>query len=104
MALAVAVISKVDVGDRQEIVMDVTFDSSYPTGGEADTPIVNEFRIGLLEDVKGSGLGRIVSYDAANGLVLVHEDQAVASAAALDEVPDTTDLSALVVRCTCKGR
>ncbi len=102
MALAIANVSKEDVGQRQKIVADITFDGSYPTGGEAIAGSDLGFRIGNIENVEGSAAGRVVSFDGTNNLLLVHES--AGAAGALREVPNTTDLSGLTVRCEAWGR
>lgn len=38
MALTVAVVKRNVVGAQREVIADVTFDNSYPTGGEAFSP------------------------------------------------------------------
>ena len=38
MALSFNLIQKYVVGDRREVIVDITLDASYPTGGEAITP------------------------------------------------------------------
>lgn len=81
----------------------VTFDALYPTGGEAFDPtddLSRDFNtvLGVIcqpqEDAAGGG-GYCVRYDATGDTLMVYE--AGADGAALDEVADTTDLSALTV-------
>lgn len=80
-------------GDRiRMMVVSIDFDNSYPTGGEAldlsgDFPIL----LGVFTD--GGKAGYVPQYDYANKKILMYE--AGADAAALDEVADTTDLSAI---------
>lgn len=38
MALTVTIVKRNVVGAQREVIADVTFDNSYPTGGEAFTP------------------------------------------------------------------
>lgn len=52
MTLSIAVVDKLDVGRNQEVVADVTFDSSYPTGGESLTGAMLGMRIGDLKSVQ----------------------------------------------------
>lgn len=70
----------------------IAFDSSYPTGGEAlDLSAKLPTKVAaVLFDGMG---GYVPQYDYANKKVLMYE--AGADGAALDEVADTTDLSAL---------
>jgi hypothetical protein len=85
----------------------ITFDSSYPTGGE---PIaVADVDAGAIAagaalrtvipsgsaDQLGAG-GYMPAWDETNGTIMMYE--AGADAAPLDEVADTTDLSAEVIQ------
>lgn len=76
--------------------VEVTFDASYPTDGEAFDPLPT---IGKGKTVVAIpaviALGRIVQWDRTNAKLKVFED--AGSAGALREVPDTTDLSSLIV-------
>jgi hypothetical protein len=76
-------------------VFQVTLDSSYPTGGEAlDFTSLSDFSaVDLVVPLNSSSAnGYVPQWDAANSKLLMYE--AGADAAALDEVADTTDLSA----------
>lgn len=76
--------------------VEVTFDASYPTGGELfdPLPIIGKGKtlVAIPPVVKA---GQIVQWDRANGKLQVFED--AGAAGALREVPDTTDLATLVV-------
>ena len=50
MALTISTVKKTDLGDVQEITADVTFDSSYPVGGETITAQDLGFRVGRRID------------------------------------------------------
>lgn len=79
-------------------ILDVDFDSSYPTGGES----LNEVELGfpdnstLLAVIPLPRLGYVFEYDYTNlKLLAYHADYSTATDGALIEVPDTTDLSAV---------
>lgn len=74
----------------------VTFDSSYATGGEAITAA--QFGLQEIQIIipVPRAAGRIVQPNAAKTALLVYEDGATVLGT-LDEVPNATDLSALVV-------
>lgn len=91
-------------GRQRTRVMQITFDSSYPTGGESFTAAM----AGMAE-VKGVFLsplasGYMVQWDRANAKLQVFVEEAVAAGGPLLEVADTTDLSALVVVALVVGR
>lgn len=75
----------------------ITFDSSYPTGGESLT--AGELGFSELFFVLPSprASGYVVQYDYANGTLKVYVEEAVAAGGPLVEVANATDLSALVV-------
>lgn len=102
--MALAIVGQAEAGakpiaptfvDRVE----VTFDASYPTGGELfdPLPVIGKGKtiVAVLPVVVG---GRIVQWDRANGKLQVFED--AGSAGPLREVPDATDLLALVAEVT----
>ena len=57
MTVSVAVLSREDVGKGMRVVADLTFDTSYPAGGEALTGRMLGMRCGMLTDVKASPQG-----------------------------------------------
>lgn len=83
---------------RKSTVTDVTFDSSYPTGGEAITPadlgMSNVIDATCEVRAKGATVTNVY-YDRTNAKL-------VANAAAA-EVANTTDLSTVVVRVRAIG-
>ena len=103
-----------DVLARQIAVVRVTFDSSYPLGGTyatngeafdpkehvGFTPAVVIPVIRGTDGAATSGPGRFVQYDYTNKRLHVYEDGATV-AGVLDEVPNTTDLSTLVIDVIC---
>lgn len=102
MAVAIANVSSVsdDTWGRHRVrVVKVTFDASYPTGGETFTP--QNAGLASFETI-------IVSPDTnTNPTVNVRYNyttsKLMAFVAAGTEVPDTTDLSTLVARILCIG-
>lgn len=90
------------VGNLRCEVVDVTFDSSYPTGGEAVTltHIGNPlFGIATVKSSSASTVDNVVqaSYDASTGKVLLW----LVAGAQLTSTADCTDL---VVRVVVFGR
>lgn len=94
MAASITINHKLTTADGCKIMLaDVTFDSSYPTGGETLTAA--NFSVGAIKALTGGMNGGYVpEWDATNGKLLAFE--AGADAAPLDEVANTTDLSAVV--------
>lgn len=82
-------------------VVELTFDSSYPTGGEALTPaMVNGFEgdIDWLICIGDSG-GYVFDWDNTNGKIKAYwADYDAVADGALVEVADTTDLSGVSPR------
>jgi hypothetical protein len=97
---------------RQAALVRVTFDSSYPTGGESFdpkelvgfTPAAVFLSPRYASGATGSG-GYVFQYDYTNKKILVFEqtDPAAAGGAdvALVEVDNTQDLSATVLDVLC---
>lgn len=100
MALTVEQLGRTNVtGNRLTVALKITFDSSYPTGGEAldlTTYVSNIETVGI--EVSG---GYVFQYDRSNKKVLAYE--AGADAAALDEVANATNLSSTVTYVTVTG-
>jgi len=92
------------MGNMRYRIVTVTLSSSYPTNGESLTATDLGFeRIAMV--VVGSDAntgGYIPQYDYTAEKLLMYE--AGADAAQLDEVANTTDLSAEVVRIAVYGR
>lgn len=113
MALSIAPVKAPapdDVWGRHRIRIEtVTFDASYPTGGESFTPAMvgmSEFAL-VVPSVDANSLkGEVVQYDyTAQKLVVlgVEQDADGTDTEALDEEDSTTDLSTLVVRVLIVG-
>lgn len=100
MALTVEQLGRTNVtGNRLTVALKITFDSSYPTGGEAldlTTYVSNIETVGI--EVSG---GYVFQYDRSNKKVLAYE--AGADGAALDEVANATNLSSTVTYVTVTG-
>ena len=89
-------------GDMQYRVFEITFDSSYPTGGEPMAAAdVGFSKIEFIAFSGGDG-GYVFDYDFANSKVIVY--RSAGSAAALGQVPNTTNLSAITTRAMAWGR
>jgi len=110
MALTVSIVEKFVVGSRLGVVADITFDSSYTTGGEDLTPQNLGFRNSLSFFSGGvarnatTGAVEVRHNRTANKIQAFWGDNANAAAAALIEVASTTDLSAYVVRVFAIGK
>tara|TARA_R100000988_G_C3948660_1_gene139923 strand:- start:62 stop:373 length:312 start_codon:yes stop_codon:yes gene_type:complete len=100
MALTVEQLGRTNVtGNRLTVALKITFDSSYPTGGEAldlTAYVSNIETVGI--EVSG---GYVFQYDRSNKKVLAYE--AGADSAALDEVANATNLSSTVTYVTVTG-
>lgn len=97
MALTVVRDRRTVWGDRRVTFLNVTFDASYPTGGESLTPAMaglTEFDAVVQHGVSTHS----VVHSGTTNLLLVY----LVSTAA--EVADTTDLSALTVQLICIGK
>lgn len=87
-------------GPKRHWVGKITFDSSYPTGGEALT--ASDFGLQVLEDlIINPTLGYVFHWDKTNAKVIAY--RSAGSAAALAEVPDTTNLSTVGARAFAIG-
>ena len=100
MALTVEQLGRTNVtGNRLTVALKITFDSSYPTGGEPldlTTYVENIETVGI--EVSG---GYVFQYDRTNKKVLAYE--AGADSAALDEVTNATNLSTVITYVSVTG-
>ena len=100
MALTVEQLGRTNVtGNRLTVALKITFDSSYPTGGEPldlTTYVENIETVGI--EVSG---GYVFQYDRTNKKVLAYE--AGADGAALDQVANATNLSTVVTYVSVTG-
>lgn len=97
MAATQAVVQKSKIQGLRANVVTVTMDNSYPTNGEAVT--ANGFglqSISLL--ILEPNSGYVPEYVASSGKVVVRWVDTTTDGAALAEVANTTDLSAVVFR------
>jgi len=89
-------------GSRKESYGVITFDSSYPTGGEAFTPA--EFGLSRLDFLQVSGAtGYVAAWDGSTSAPKVLLYRQTAATGALVEVPDTTNVSTVTVRYRAVG-
>ncbi|HZA18978.1 MAG TPA: hypothetical protein VE645_19210 [Pseudonocardiaceae bacterium] len=96
-------------GNRDVVMRTITFDSSYPTGGEALTPA--DFGLKVLDEVRPHGSFRAaantsaieVSYDYTNQKLIAFWGNA-GTASVQPEVTNTTDLSTYSGRVTAVGQ
>lgn len=96
-------------GNRDTKVRTITFDSSYPTAGEALTAA--DFGLKTLDEVRPHGvfrntdatLGIVVSYNHTTAKLVAYWGNA-GSVSGMPEVADTTDLSTYSGRVTAVGQ
>lgn len=106
MALSGATVTNFPLEDRKLVVRDITFDSSYPTGGEAVVPA--DFSLSVIDFlIVGQAGGYVIEHDATNKKLKVYRQKdpgAVGGAdIALVEVANATNLATLVVRVVAIG-
>lgn len=97
MPASVTVSKRTIFGNKKVCVGTVAFDSSYPTGGEA----VSYANLGLanVDFVQvSSAAGYVFEYDHTNKKVKAYWVDTTTDGAAMAEVADTTDLSAVTAR------
>jgi hypothetical protein len=102
MAATTSITKQGVIGDLRYGIVEVTLDASYPTGGEAvafATALSWDSLTAVLSLHSSSANGYVPQWDGSN--ILMYE--AGADAAALDEVADTTDLSAETITCFVVG-
>lgn len=91
-------------GKKRQVVTEVTLDSSYPTGGEAITAAqlgLSKVDVAICE----TNTGHIAQYDKANAKIkMYYADYDAVADGALIQVPNATDLSAVVVTVVAYGK
>ena len=109
MALTLTKIAAFTSGNKRHRVYDVTFDSSYPTGGESLTASdVNLRKIeqlivhGPATATRGGTTGVLPTYDYTNSKLQAFWGNA-GTASVLPEVTDTTDIATQICRSTAIG-
>lgn len=101
MALSYSITRTGTMGDQRSVFGTITFDDSYPTGGEAfDKAALGLVRLDWLSFNQGED-GFVFHYDAANAKIIAYE--AGTASAALDEQDAATDLSGAVVEFFAVG-
>lgn len=101
MALSTTITRTGIMGDQRSVFGTITFDSSYPTGGEAfDKASIGLVRLDWLSFNQGED-GFVFHWDATNAKIIVYESGT--ASAALDEQDNATDLSAVVVEFLAIG-
>mgnify|MGYP001004344528 FL=1 len=109
MALTLTKIAAFTSGNKRHRVYDVTFDSSYPTGGESLTASdVNLRKIeqlivhGPATATRGGTTGVLATYDYTNAKLQAFWGNA-GTASVLPEVTNTTDIATQICRITAIG-
>lgn len=103
MALSHNILTQTVSGDKRVVYTETTFDSSYPTGGEAIA--ASDFGLTKIEFVQatsGPAAGGLVTWDRTNSKLLVRDSGANAGDV-FPEQANATDLSAFVVHLTVVG-
>jgi hypothetical protein len=90
------------MGDIRYTIKDITFDDSYPTGGESCTAANFGLSEIFLVLISQKSDGYVAQYDYTNTKFEIYE--AGADAAALDELGDTADASGIGIRVLVLGR
>ena len=88
-------------GNNKYVIKRIQFDSSYATGGEALTATTLGFENLHIMLCSSEDNGYIAHYDYSGEKLALYE--AGADAAALDEVANTTNVSAVYVRILAFG-
>jgi hypothetical protein len=110
MALSLTKVTKTTFGNKRIAVYDVTFDSSYATGGESLA--ASDLGLKVVEQLvtdggakNSSGTSLVpVRYDYTNAKLQAYRyDGASAGKAFLEEVASAVDLSTFTVRVTAIG-
>ena len=97
MAATLAVVKRSHPGSQRIVVADVTFDNSYPTGGEAIA--AGDAGLGAIQfAVTGGNTANTFAWDYTNGKLLAYVRTTGA------EVANTTDLSTTTIRVRFEGR
>ena len=91
-------------GRQRTRVMQITFDSAYPTGGESFTAAMAGMAqvVGVFLSPLASGY--TVQWNRATAKLQVYEEEATAAGGPLLEVANNTDLQNLVVVALVVGR
>jgi len=103
MAASVAISIGPEVpGTRKEVFGVITFDSSYPTGGESVT--LAQLGLNRLDWLElNAGIGYLPTWDGSTSDPKVLLYRQTAATGAFVQVPNTTDMSATTVRFKATG-
>lgn len=110
MAVSVTDVKRGVLGDLKYLIADVTFDSSYPAGGEALTPAtlgfttIYFFSSNTIIDPDTADNAVVPGYDYTNSKFLAFWDNESGSNSAFLEVDDTTTLAAYSARIFVIGK
>lgn len=96
MALTLAPKHEYVVGDRLELVIDITFDNSYPTGGLALTPANLGFTELDVVNATPDTAGHTFPYDYTNQKLMAFSGGS--------QVANTTDLHTTTTRVVARGK
>jgi hypothetical protein len=104
MVLAFSTVARMQggAGNKNALIVDITFDSSYPTGGEPLVPADLGFDIIDYIDVPVD-IGYTFMYNYSTALEAWWQDADAGSDTAFVEVANTTNLSAVTVRALVIG-
>ena len=99
----VKVVKRKKIHDGFQNIVDITMDSSYPTGGEEIT--ANQLGLSVIDFVLPSpAAGYVFEFDHANKKLMAYQtDCDLVANGALVEVTDKTDLSEVTVRVLAIG-
>lgn len=109
MALTVSIVDTGVMGDYKYTIADITFDSSYLTGGESLTASDLQFPSAVTyvssEVLRNASTGFVVTkYDYSASKLQAAWDDAPGANAAFIEVDSTTNLAAYTGRFYCLGK
>lgn len=94
MALTITEIVRSATRNRRDIVADVTFDSSYPTGGEAFGPA--DLGLSTIDFIDTEHKGtEVVVFDRANSKLLIYTADGVEATNASNQSSFVTRVRAL---------
>lgn len=93
------------MGSYWEHIVDVTFDTSYPTGGEAlSSPTSSIGMTDVLAVTASPAAGFVFEYIKATDKLKAYWVDTTVDGAALAEVPNGTDLHTVTTRLVVRGR
>jgi hypothetical protein len=102
MAVGIKFISQGPVAALAYRVVDVTADTSYPTGGYTlDLAALDMKKIVSVEPV--TQVGYVIEWNPATSKLMFYKNQATANSNPLQEVANATSLSGIVVRVLVIG-